>query len=221
MVKTSSQRYSDETVLNWFQHCAELVKPNAHTFTETEQYLFNHYDALALTTDDFEMQNFKSSVLIQHFSNRLEHHHHNISFDMTDEEIEHCLLENQALCKEAMTVPTEKFSLHLHGYRLLDTERNTLLFESDRILWKKRTGKTMKKQQEKNGSVFWDETTGTFMGSGFGSSFLLRELGEFFGVTKEDIDGRTPRFQQYIFYMSEQGKLPTVKEFTEEMQDEV
>jgi hypothetical protein len=140
---------------------------------------------------------------------------------MTDEEIEHGLNENQALLKEARSISAERFGLLLHGYRLLDTDRNENLFESDRILWENRTGKRKENQPEKNGCLLWEETIPSFMGRGFGSGSLLCELIEFFGVTKMDIDNKSPRLKGYIFNMVEQGKLPTLKKFAEGIKNEI
>ena len=207
--------FDDETVQSWIKHCAKLVQPYSHSFAEMEEYLLAHYDARPLAPEDLQMQNFKSNVLIAYFDDRLEHKPPEFSFDMTDEEIEHWHRESMARQKEASAAAPEQFGLKLHGYKILLTGRSEALIEADLRKWEKATGKECPGAEKPECFVFWEESSHAVTGNGLGCSALMHDLNNFLGITREDIDGLTPRFLVFIHGLAERGGLPSLKDFAE------
>lgn len=207
--------FDDETVQSWIKHCAKLVQPHSHSFAEMEEYLLANYDAKPLATEELQMQSFKSNVLIGYFADRLKHKPPEFSFDMTDEEIEHWHRESMARQEEASAAAPEEFGLKLHGYKILLSGRGEALAEADLRKWEKATGKEHRGAEKPECFAFWEESSHAVSGSGLGCSALMHELNNFLGITREDIDGLTPRFLGYIHGLAECGGLPSLKEFAE------
>jgi hypothetical protein len=200
---------TDETAAKfnaWVEKCAALVRPDPHSFTDAEADLHTRYDLKPLDKADQELQRFKASVIMQHFADRLENKPPVFSPDLPDEELARYFILTYAQREEALTVPGERFHLKLHGYRLPRSERNNDLIQADLLKWGQVPHHPALLQTQS--FIFFEETTGTFSGSGPGSSALIVEINELLGVTQEDIDLLTPRFHSFIISEARLGKLP-------------
>lgn len=194
----------------WVERCAKLVTACAHTFKETEQYFLVQCDAQPLDKKDKRMKEFQFHLVMNHCKDKLEHQGLELSFDMTDEEIERWDKENNDMILEAMYSSPEHFGLSIRGYYLPQTERNKVFYAQNCIETKemrkhsKIATKTVKMQDI---SFLFEETTEEYQCNGGGGS-LMQQLVVFNGVSEEDIQKRTPRFISYICVLSEMGKLP-------------
>ncbi|MDF2521274.1 MAG: hypothetical protein K0R84_1902 [Clostridia bacterium] len=211
-ISGASDDKREEKFRQWVEDCAKQVKVCTHTFKETKQYFLEHCDTLPLPPDDRRMKYFKLNVIMNYFKDKLEHQASEFSFDMTDEEIEKWHKEEAAVREEALSSPPERFCLKLRGYCLPHTERNEAYYEETRKDWETHSKLSpAEAEQVRHADIcfYFEETTGYIQSSGAGT--LIRELTIYRGISKEDIEKRTPRFLGYITALREIGELPDFK----------
>lgn len=198
----------------WVEDCARKVTACGHTIEETEQYFLQQCEALPLEKDSMKMKSFKVNVIMNYYKDKLEHRAIEFSFDMSDEEMEKWHKEERAIREEASNSPPERFGLNMRGYYLPRSERNRDIYE-EAYLEAKEMMKGDKHQTPKTEMpdiyFFFEETTDHCQSSG-GGRRLMQKLIAFRGVSKEDIEKRTPRFLGYISALRELGELPDFME---------
>lgn len=210
----SQVEYKHEEFQKWVEHCADLVTPCAHTFSETEQYFLEQCDTELIDKDDRRMKIFKLNVIMNHFKDRLEHQAADFTFDMTDEEIEKWHTDSEAMRNEAINSSPERFGLNIRGYILPQTQRNKVFYEQyykdvpDPV---KNNNASQDKIELQDICFFFEETTEVFQGY-TGSRSLMQQLILFRGVSEEDIKNRSTRFLGYISELRDMGKLPDLTE---------
>ena len=213
IVKASVDK-REERFQQWINDCAKLVTACAHTLKETEQYFLNHCDALPLKLDDKRMKSFQCNVVMNYYKDKLKHQPSQFSFDMTDEEIEKWLKEDNAMHEEAMNSSLEHFGLNIRGYYLPRTERNSVFYEQSYIEAQKlmeRNNSAPEQIRMQDICFFFEETTEHWQCSGGGDT-LMNQLLVFRGISQDDIEKRTPRFLQYITILRDMGDLPGIIE---------
>jgi hypothetical protein len=212
IVKVSDDK-QEEKFQQWVDDCSKLVTACSHTFKETEHYFFEHCDALPLALDDKRMKSFHCNVIMNHCKDKLEHQPSEISFDMTDNEIEKWHKEQNAMREEAKNSSPERFGLNMRGYYLPHTERNAVFYEQTYIeakKWMKHAVHSPMQIETQDICFFFEETTEHFQSSGAGGN-LMQQLIVFRGVIEEDIQKRNPRFLVYISTLCDMGNLPGFK----------
>lgn len=199
----------EEKFGKWVEECAKLVTPCEHTFKETEEYFLQSCDALPISPDDMRIKNFKQSIIMNYFRDKLKNQASEFSFDMTDEEIEVWDKEQTLMHQEAMNSSPEDFGLNMRGYYLPYTKRNEPIYE-EACLEAQRDIRDKEfdfsQIQKQDICFFFEETTCDLECRGGGRS-LMEQLIVFRGVSREDIEARSPRFMGYITALREMGKL--------------
>jgi hypothetical protein len=147
---------------------------------------------------------------MNYFKDKLEHKVPDFSFDMTEEQMEKWYEASNAIHKEAMSSPPERFGLNMRGYFLPNTEKNKIFYEETYLEMQQHMLNFDEKHRHvelANIFFFFEETTEDIQASGGGSS-LINQLIIFRGISQEDIDKRTPTFLTYISLLRDIGKLP-------------
>jgi hypothetical protein len=194
----------------WVETCVNLVTPGIHSFKETERYFLSKCDTLPLNLDNIHLRSYKRSIIMNYFKDKLEHKVPDFSFDMTEEQMEKWYEASNAIHKEAMSSPPERFELNMRGYFLPGTEKNKILYEETYLEMQQHMLNSDDKHRHvemANIFFFFEETTEDIQASGGGSG-LINQLIIFRGISQEDIDKRTPKFLAYISALRDIGKLP-------------
>lgn len=203
---------SEEKYRNWVEECANIIKPCSHTIQETEQFFLQHCEALPIPKDDYRMKRFQYSV-VKILKYRLENKISDVSINMSDEAILKFHKDLQEAKMEVMNNSPEYYGIHLSGYYLPRTKRNSSIYEETNIEIKELMIKynsvkmsTNNHVQEQCIYVFFEKTTEHIECNGSGRS-LSNKLIAFKGVNEEDIRLRNTRFFEYIHSMREPGYL--------------
>jgi hypothetical protein len=186
----------------WVEQCANLVKPCAHTFKETEEYFLQNCDVRPVCPNDRRLKNYLHNVVMNCCKEKLSFEPRDFSPEATDEEIEKWHNEQEAIRNEVMNSTPEHYGLNIRGYYLPRTERNEVYYEQAQNY----------NQYDQGIIFFFEETTESFQCYSSGGNNLMTQLKVFRGVSEEDIKNRSLRFLSYICTLRDLGELPDIEQ---------
>lgn len=226
----AEQTIDDEALTRYWDYCAGFVKPCGQSIQNAIEWLEENWDLESLSSDDRHMANQRANIAMNRYHDK--YGQPNISPDMADEEIAMRIKEGHTRHQAAQEATEEQLGIRMRGYRILDTPRNQSLFDEGYAEFKRhmaehsqniRKGQsdypaspvTEQAKQNAVAYLFIEENEAWVSGSGVGARPLCRKLGHYIGVSKEDIETRTPRFMGYVLSLAEEGNIPTLQEFVE------
>lgn len=162
----------------FLNRAAGQIRENAHDFSEIGAYLAEHYHAEPYEMTESERQMLKVNVIANHYADQLVFPPP-LSERPTKKELMR-YAEEDTTFEQAREIPEERLGLLLEAYRI--------------------------PRKGKEAIVFLDRKSGYLSAQGGDESFW-NDLQLWIGVTKADIDNRTPRFIAYAQMMKEMGKL--------------
>ena len=158
---------------------AKKISPCAHTLAQLEEYLVQKYGAVPVELSHGQREMLKVNVILNYYPELI-----GPKRELPDHPSKRELLryarEDHSF-EEARAVDGEALGLSCAGYRLPEIEDAVVLLE---------------------------RISGYLCVEGVGAGEdLPDDLTEFMGVTKKDIEGRTPRFISYVYTLKKRGKL--------------
>lgn len=224
----AEQTIDEKLIGRYWDYCAGIVKPCGHSIQNAIEWLEGNWDLESLSSDDRHMADQRSNIAMNRFPEK--YGCPNISPEMIDEEIAMRIKEGHTRRQAALETTDEQLGIRLRGYRILDTPRNQPLYDEGHAEFERRMTKhsrNMRKaqpdysappatQQAKQNAVaylFIEETEAWVSGVGVGAEPLCRKLWNYIGISKEDIEARTPRFMGYVFNLAKKGNISTLQEF--------
>lgn len=172
----------------WAKQCAQSMQPNAHSIGEVEVWLVQHYRTEPLTISE-ERLKILTAESVRNFFPEMLKTQVTPPKDDSYREFERQHLELERAQQEAMQIDPVSLGLDFFGYRvLLGTDAAV------EVIFERKTG-----QVSMQGS--WPGTGPNPEAEQFSLAFTKQ-----YGVTQEDIDGRTPRFLGYITTLRDAGE---------------
>lgn len=161
------------------------LKPEPHTLEEVGEYVKTRYNAVELPEDDrsyIRQRNNCKSALVQRFRPDLlgEDIKRQPPKSESPEDIKAWLDEVKALEEKAAAVSEEEFPLDYHLYHILFLDYGTLDLEIEKEHQLLSVSYTSKPKRKK----YLDR--------------VAKDIYQYYGVTEEDIEKRTERFQMLV-----------------------
>lgn len=229
IVQIASAADADKEAQNrYWDFCAERITPGGHSGREAIAWLGENWDLEPLPTDHPYLTTHRSNIALNRFPEKYQGF--DISPELTDEEIERRILDRHAKHKASRECTDDQLGIRLFGYRIPRTPRNQPLFDEDNAEFEKQLAEHRRliaehnpnmtpppldelRADEQESIIVIEETDVQAFGSGRGAQALLRRLTKYIGISREDIEARSPRFIGYVYSIAESGELPTWAEF--------
>lgn len=161
------------------EYATAQITPNYHSLDELEHYLLEHYRAIPHTLSNAQRHTVKVNVILNHFRDVLKLPAP-LCQNPTEEQLHEYMMEDTSV-EQARNYPEEKLGLIIKAYKILSKSSEEILVMLE-----------MKSQYiciQNASNEFCDEL------------LLWR------GITRDDIDNKTPQFMMYVEALRNLGKI--------------
>lgn len=163
----------------FLEYAATKIKPNNHPFSEIGLYLNEKYNAIETEIDPFRLKTTKAQIILKHYSNL-------ITFpeplkEKSTKAERKRYFEQDISWEQALDYPIEKLNLDLHQYEIKTETDEPIIVRVDFIT--------------------------EYIEVRHAPEDITVELLYFTGVSKEDIETKSPHFQAYVHHLRELGEL--------------
>lgn len=199
----------------WVDYCAEHIVAGTHSTEETIAWMQERWDVIPLEDDNRHVKIQYGTLVMNFCKDKLTHKDMPLSMEMSDEEFIRWHKESEALSLEAQEMPEEVSGLNIYGFQILPTERNLPDMLEDAEAFDRRFPP---RPEERNAEhsfnscyIFFEETHGLISHEGVGCGIIGRKIAAYQGISREDINARSPLFISYL-HSADHG-LPTFEKY--------